>query len=103
MTRDDKILLGAGALGLLAIGAIYYGKSSAMLNAQVAPIYSGSFDEGPGYMSVNAPKSYIPIDDTQPCGCGSGGQNVFGSVTQAARQLLANSSGILANMASVGA
>lgn len=99
MTRDDWILTGAGVLGLLAIGAIFLGKSSS-LNPTVEPLYTGSTVESPGYMSYNAPKTYIPITSTAPCACGNQSTTLFGSANELASQVLSRANAVLANIGS---
>lgn len=102
MTRDDWILLGAGALGIAAVGAIYIGKShEGTLNPSVDPLYAQSVSESPSYMAANAPKTYIPITNTAPCGCGNGNTVYFGSPIELAGQVLSNAQAVLANIGSV--
>jgi hypothetical protein len=102
MTRDNWVLLGAGTIGIAAIAAIYLGKSNAALSPSVDPLYSQSLAEGPTYLSYNAPKTYIPVTSTAPCGCGANNTTLFGSTAELAQQLLSNAQAVLSNIRSAG-
>jgi hypothetical protein len=74
ITHDDKILLAVLGIGVAAIVTLWYFRRAEVASQGVTdePIYPGSDDMSPFYLTYAAPKSIQPTSGAAPCGCNAG-------------------------------